>query len=287
VKKSIWTIRIIGIGFLLIFCFYFFLGSFVDPLLFEIKKANTTSYFSQELPKEPRPSLNPLETELQELSSIPVSQDSTKAMKLDSIKSKTVNSINPIFTGQGIERVLLIGDSQLEGLRYPVSSYCEKNNHVLLSTVIWYGSSTKQWAITDTLEYFLTNYKPTVVLFAIGLNELFVRDFSARSKYIQSILKTFSDYGVRYYWIGPAAWTKDKGIIDVMAKEVGTYFFPSHNIKMERAKDGRHPTKKAAKLWFDQVAEEITKQGIIDFSVKADNVSKLKFKRTVLLTLKK
>jgi hypothetical protein len=274
-------------NFLIIFSFYFFLGTIESPLSFEIKTANTSFYFSKDPEKESSQQIDRVEIGKQDADSLSKEKDSIHSKNLDTNKINTANPIQPIITGQGVERVLLIGDSQLEGLRYPVSSYCEKNNHVLLSTVIWYGSSTKQWATTDTLEYFLNNYKPTVVLFAIGLNELFVRDFSARSKYIQSILNTFADYGVRYYWIGPAAWTADKGIIDVMAKEVGTYFFPSHTIKMERAKDGRHPSKKAAKLWFDQVAEEITKHGIIDFSIKVDNVSKLKFKRTVLLTLKK
>jgi len=213
--------------------------------------------------------------------------DTTSVSDSVGVKKIKHTSGSPVFTNDGVERVLLIGDSQLEGLRKPVSSYCEKNNHVLVSTIIWYGSSTKQWATTDTLEYYLDLYKPTVVIFAIGLNELFVRDLDTRAGYVKSIKKAFEDYGVRYSWIGPAAWTSDKGIIDVMAKEVGDHFFPSHNIKMERASDGRHPSKKAAKLWFDQVAESITKLGVIDFSTKVDTLTRLKFSRTILLSIKK
>lgn len=282
-KQSIRVIRIVGISLLLIFILFFTLGSFDEPLAFEIKKSDVSQLFTISKKIHPKKSkkVGPV---VSPTSSVP---NSTAA--LDSVKVKKTKqaALSPVFTADFVERVLLIGDSQLEGLRKPVSSYCEKNNHVLVSTIIWYGSSTKQWATTDTLEYYLALYKPTVVIFAIGLNELFVRDLETRAGYVKSIKKTFEEYSIRYSWIGPAAWTKDKGIIDVMAKEVGDYFFPSHTLKMERASDGRHPSKNAAKLWFDQVAESITKLGVINFSTKVDTLTRLKFSRTILLSIKK
>lgn len=277
-EKSTKLLRIVGISFLIIFLLFFALGSLDDALSFEIKKTEISKLFDF-----------PSKSSSKDFKKKVCNDSSIVNISVDSVSVKKVkkNDITPVYTPDSVDRVLLIGDSQLEGLRQPVSSYCEKNNHVLVSTIIWYGSSTKQWATSDTLEYYLDLFKPTVVIFAIGLNELFVRDLDLRSGYIKSIKKTFEEYGVRYSWVGPAAWTSDKGIIDLMSKEVGDHFFPSHTIKMERAGDGRHPSKKAAKLWFDQVAETITKRGVINFSTKVDTLTPLKFKKTILLTLKK
>ncbi|HXC04045.1 MAG TPA: SGNH/GDSL hydrolase family protein, partial [Bacteroidia bacterium] len=171
------------------------------------------------------------------------------------------------------EKVMLIGDSQLEGLRMPVNTYCNANNCQLISTVMWYGSSTKQWGETDTLDYFINRYKPTVILIAIGLNELFVNDLDNRKLYIEDILAKFRDHDIKFYWIGPAAWTKDNGIINLMAEEVGEPFYPSHLLTLERANDKRHPSRDAAKIWFDSVAVDITRKGELDFSKKKVLVS--------------
>jgi lysophospholipase L1-like esterase len=282
-EKSIYTLRLTGICFALIFLLFFIVGSFDHPITLEFKKADSAELFVQSK-KITKPKARKVKLVA---TSLATEIDNSMRVELHSKKENIQPSPHKIHTPDGVERVLLIGDSQLEGLRKPVSSYCEKNNHVLLSTIIWYGSSTKQWATTDTLKYYLEHYQPTVVLFAIGLNELFVRDLESRAEYIRTIKKTFEEYNVRYSWIGPAAWTTDKGIIEVMKKEVGDYFFPSHTIKMERASDGRHPSKKAAKLWFDQVAETITKQGIINFETKVDTLTRLKFSRTILLKMKK
>jgi hypothetical protein len=103
---------------------------------------------------------------------------------------------------------------------------------------------------------------------------------------MRNIIKSFNAHQVRYSWIGPAAWTKDKGIIAVMQKEVGSHFFASHEIQMERSADGRHPSKSAAKLWFDQVAVSLTDKGVLDLSKKVETLPKLKFTRTILMNVK-
>jgi hypothetical protein len=55
---------------------------------------------------------------------------------------------------------------------------------------------------------------------------------------------------------------------------------------MERSADGRHPSKSAAKLWFDQVAVSLTEKGVIDMSKKVETLPKLKFTRTILMNVK-
>jgi hypothetical protein len=71
-----------------------------------------------------------------------------------------------------------------------------------------------------------------------------------------------------------------------MKKEVGSHFFPSHEMEMERSGDGRHPSKSAAKLWFDQVAISLTEKGVIDMSKNVETLPKLKFSRTILMNVK-
>ncbi|MEN9304477.1 MAG: hypothetical protein RL264_2906 [Bacteroidota bacterium] len=266
----------VGIGLLLTFTLFFSFAHFDLPLSYELKKVS--------------------------LDFLNNSKKGNKSGKADTLNNKIVidsveikehqkllkvtKGTTPVDTPEGVERVLLIGDSQLEGLRSPVSAYCDKNGHVLLETIIYYGSSTKQWGSTDTLEYFLKEYKPSVVLFAIGLNELFVNDFDQRVKYMKNIIKQFEKYKVRYLWIGPAAWTTDKGIIAKMEEEVGDHFYASHKLELERAADGRHPSKNGAKMWFDKVAVVLTEKGILDLSKSVDTLPKLKFTRTLLMNVK-
>ena len=272
-------LRKVGVGFLLTFCLFFFLGSFNFPLSFELRKAEIGSFFKQDK-KESNGHVNSKTKE-----NTKKIVDSTETAQQHT-PVKVAKGETPVDTPEGVERVLLLGDSQLEGLRSPVSAYCDANGHVLVATVIYYGSSTKQWGSSDTLDYYLDLYKPSVVVFAIGLNELFVNDFDQRAVCMRNIIKSFNAHNVRYSWIGPAAWTKDKGIISVMQKEVGSHFFASHELKMERSADGRHPSKSAAKLWFDQVALSLTEKGVIDLSKKVESLPKLKFTRTILMNVK-
>ena len=276
-------IRKVGVGFILVFLLFFFNGLLNKPLLIEIKKAEINN-----LKKT-----NTTETSEKDKKISKVISDSILKQNLKDSIFKLENEkylflkpgSTPVDTRDGVERVLLLGDSQLEGLRSPVSSYCAKNGHVLLASAVYYGSSTKQWGSTDTLEYFLKLYKPSVVFFAIGLNELFVMDLDNRVTYIKNIIKKFEDYHVRYYWIGPSPWTKDKGIITTMRDAVGEYFFASHELDLERASDGRHPSKKASKIWFDKVAVSCTKKGVLDLSKHVDTLPKIKYDKTIIMNV--
>ena len=231
----------LGISFLLVYLVFFAIGSIRDPITFELKKASPPLLKASQV----------IDT-LPAVDSTDVSDTATTAA--DKPGSDTCK-----------ERVLLIGDSQLEGLKNPVFGYCKGNHYKLVATVIWYGSSTKQWGQTDTLDYFITKYKASAVIVAIGLNELFVNDFDNRKIYIDNIISKLKKHHVKYFWIGPAAWTKDKGIIDLMQQEVGKTFYASQNLVLERENDKRHPSRKAAQIWFDSAAVYVTKAGILNF----------------------
>ena len=173
-------------------------------------------------------------------------------------------------SGDSSKRILFIGDSQLENLRFWVRKSLMDNNYQLAGSVIWYGSSTKQWASTDTLEYFYKKFKPDFILIALGLNELFVNDLEKRASYSKIIKYKLSQLGVPYYFIGPAAWVKDKGSINVIQGVFGELFYPSHLLKLDRAADGRHPSKSGAKSWFKEVAQRMTEKNVLNLRISKD-----------------
>ena len=147
---------------------------------------------------------------------------------------------------------MIFGDSMLEWLAKRLCDYTLENGYDL-SSIIWYSSSTKLWATTDTLQYFLDRIQPDYVMLCLGGNELFVRDLSKREKYIDTIVKRIGDRP--FLWIGPPNWKKDTGINDLIRQRVGEgRFFDSRELELDRAEDNMHPTRSAAALWMDTIA---------------------------------
>jgi hypothetical protein len=165
-----------------------------------------------------------------------------------------------------------VGDSQLENLRKPVRKRLMDNDYQLVASVVWYGSTTKQWANTDTLAYFISKYKPDFVLIALGLNEVHAKDHERRKKYAQSIKNNLEQRKLPFYYIGPAFWMKDKGITTVLQETFGELFYPSHLLTLDRSTDGKHPSKDAAIVWFEKVAEQITTKGILNLGSVKDSI---------------
>jgi hypothetical protein len=151
------------------------------------------------------------------------------------------------------QKILLIGDSMLEGLGPRLKDYTAYNNHDL-NTVIWYSSSTEYFGRSDTLKYFIKKFKPTYIMLVIGANELFVSDIGRnRQGYVRKILKDLDT--INYVWIGPPNWKDDTGINDLILRNVGKeHYFPSKNLNYKRAKDGAHPTHESAAIWMDSIA---------------------------------
>lgn len=150
------------------------------------------------------------------------------------------------------KRILLIGDSMMEGLMFRMKDYTEFNGHFLLP-VVWYGSSTKIWGECDTLTHFIQKYNPDFVVVVLGGNELFIRGIESRAPFVKHILKQI---GPRpYLWAGPPNWKKDTGINDLIKNNVATgAYYPSKNLKLARRKDGAHPTRVASAIWMDSLA---------------------------------
>jgi len=151
------------------------------------------------------------------------------------------------------QKILLIGDSMLEGLMLRLKDYTAYNNHDL-KTVIWYSSTTDYFGNSDTLKYFINQYKPTYIMLVVGANELFVSDIiRKRNRYVKHMLKQIDT--INYVWIGPPNWKEDTGINEMILNNVGSmHYFPSKNLNYQRTKDGAHPTHSSASVWMDSIA---------------------------------
>lgn len=174
------------------------------------------------------------------------------AAAADSVSPGTVPAL-PAEVDTTSQRILLIGDSMLEGLSPRLAAYAAANGHEL-STVIWYSSTSQIWGDCDTLSTFIRRYKPTYVMVCLGANELFVTDIERkRDKYVKSILRQIGE--LPYVWIGPPNWKEDTGINRLVERNAAPgRFFLSNGMHFDRSSDGAHPTRRSAAAWMDSVA---------------------------------
>ena len=149
-------------------------------------------------------------------------------------------------------RILFVGDSMVEGLRQRLSQYATANGHTM-ECVIWYSSSSKYWAQSDTLTHFIKKFDPTYIFLCLGANELFVRNLDERDAAVGEIIREIGD--LPYIWIGPPNWKPDTGINDILLHHCGKKrYYPSLRLQYERAKDGAHPVMRSYNMWADSVS---------------------------------
>lgn len=178
---------------------------------------------------------------------------STDDAAVDADSTKVVGKENEQQVDSMKQRVLLIGDSMNERLRLSLAGWCNANGHELTS-VVWYGSSSKTWAETDTLQHFIRISNPTHIFICLGGNELYVRDLDDRDRYISTIKRKCGI--IPTIWIGPPNWCKDTGINKLIEKHMGKRaYFPSLNLTFERSSDGHHVTQRSADNWMDEVVK--------------------------------
>lgn len=155
------------------------------------------------------------------------------------------------------QKILLIGDSMLEQFRWRLRDYVQENGHEMKS-VIWYSSQSEWYGKSDTLKYYINEYKPTYVILVLGANELFVEDIiTKRSNYVKRIIQQIDT--IPYVWVGPPNWKDDTGINQLILRHAGTkHYFPSYEMTQtplfKRYNDGAHPKPESASQWVDSVA---------------------------------
>ena len=161
-------------------------------------------------------------------------------------------------------RILFFGDSMAEGLVRRMADYAQENEYELVR-VIWYNSTTKLWATTDTLQHYIQKYRPTFYMVCIGGNEQFLKKPYEKYEYIQQIIKKME--GKPFVWIGIPTWKGDTGFNNMVQQCVGTkQYFDSRRLALKRGSDHVHPTFGAARLWMDSIAVWMQNQHTIKMS---------------------
>ena len=149
------------------------------------------------------------------------------------------------------QRLLLFGDSMSQLLALRLSDYANHNGH-RLTCVTWNGSGTRQWALTDTLNYYMNTLHPTHVFICLGSNELYSADMKNIRRRAEMIVAKIGN--VPFTWIGPPNWMEDKGINNMLQSELGKHhFFMTRGMKLNRQEDGRHPTHHGGAVWMDSI----------------------------------
>ena len=220
---------------------------------------------------------------LKKTNELSVQQSDNTPKRLPVSKKSSVKIVATKTIDTTAKRFLLVGDSEVEGLRNPFYDYCKKNGHTLAAALCWYSSTDATYASNDTLKNIIHQYKPNHIVFVIGLNQIYQSNFESSKKSITKILETFK--GIDFSWIGPANWVEDKGINALYQNEIDTgNFFLSKNLILERAKDGRHPSVKANYIWMDSIANWMQNISVNRIKMnKPDSMEKVRSFKLILL----
>ncbi|MBR4346868.1 MAG: SGNH/GDSL hydrolase family protein [Oscillospiraceae bacterium] len=154
------------------------------------------------------------------------------------------------------QRVLVIGDSTLDGVARRFADYARENGYFFYSSV-WYGATVYDWAYTTELPNLLKKVQPTFVVISLGTNDLGYYDIPKRAKAVQEIVREVGD--IPFVWIGPISLKSIKGenaVPGMIRDNVGAdRFYDSYHLNMTRFPDGIHPTFEASAVWVDGVVE--------------------------------
>jgi len=172
------------------------------------------------------------------------------------------------------QRILLLGDSETGGLIYPLNDYCVANGHKLEAVYTWFSAS-----ILDEL---LEKYKPTFVVFVVGLNEMYVTDMDRRTEAAALFRKKLGD--TPYLWVGPANFTTDHGINKVFEQTADPgCFVLSKDLEIPRGGDHRHPNVEGYKIWMDYIASYIQSNHAYPFNFLPPERTNYKLQGRVIL----
>ncbi len=113
---------------------------------------------------------------------------------------------------------------------------------------VWEAASIVVFDDTDRIPDLMKRYDPDLVLITLGANDLFAKHPEVYAKHIEGIAKKVGDRDC--FWIGPPAWKKDNGLIDVIREHASPCkFYDSTPLVLERRPDGIHPTEKGGEVW--------------------------------------
>jgi len=153
------------------------------------------------------------------------------------------------------QRILLCGDSMAESLFYPFFNYCKWSNFQFKLLAIR-GTASPFWVKTDTLVNTIRKFRPTLVLFSLGANEITVPALMRRKKLYRQIIQQFDS--LPYIFITTPVWNGDTIYTQMMQSLVpANQLFISQGIPLPRQRDGAHPDMRGQRIWADTLAKWI------------------------------
>lgn len=178
-------------------------------------------------------------------------------LKADSVRLAEKKKLEEVKTDSLPQTIFIFGDSMTFNLALRLAQYARQNGHKIYS-VNWDSSNTKLWATTDTLKYFLDDFKPTQVFISLGSNELYYKNPEVHGPYVKKIIETLDT--IPYVWIGPPNWNGSSKFNEMLARicKPGS-FFRSEGMTFKRKKDKIHPTREASALWIDSIMRWVSK----------------------------
>lgn len=101
------------------------------------------------------------------------------------------------------------------------------------------------------LQDLVARWHPDLVILTLGANDVLVPYPSSLAGFVRSIAAKASA-GRECYWITPAPWRKDTGIIDIVKKNAAPCkVYDSGTLRISRGGDGIHPTDGGGQVWAD------------------------------------
>ncbi len=149
------------------------------------------------------------------------------------------------------ERILHVGDSMvpLVGNYLRPILQADGRKYYIDSVV---SSSTLTWGGERLLQDAMYKYDPDLIIISLGSNELFDPTPERRVPAIKQIVE--DTRGRPCLWIGPPAWKKDTGFLDLLKKNLGhCRYFDSTRLNLPRMADGRHPDWTGGYRWASAV----------------------------------
>ncbi len=116
---------------------------------------------------------------------------------------------------------------------------------------VWVAVAISTFARSDRMSKLVAANDPDLVLVNLGANDVNSNDPARSIVDIRAIVAKLD--GRDCYWIAPALWKKDTGIVDVLAASVAPCrFFDSKGFKVERGKDHWHPSVEGGAVWAEE-----------------------------------
>lgn len=160
-------------------------------------------------------------------------------------------------------RLMLIGDSMAQGLAPQIKALATDERVPWIGRGVP-GSRTDQWAGSPWLDRYLVEFRPTLVLVALGTNDAYSNQGDRELAAMRQVAAAIRSAGADLIRIGPPALPAkqlgaalDRHYLDALAVEA-PHYFASDELELPRGPDGLHPTTLGFAGWAGRIWAWIT-----------------------------